>query len=37
MNDNELIYTVQGPVATITMNRPDRYNALTIRMIERLL
>lgn len=36
MNTSELICAVQGHVATITMNRPDRYNALTIRMIEKL-
>src|SRR3970040_1756880 len=32
-----LSHAVRDHVATITMNRPDRYNALTIRMIERLL
>ena len=25
----EILYTVDGPVATITMNRPDQLNALT--------
>jgi enoyl-CoA hydratase/carnithine racemase len=29
---NEIIYDVDGPVATITMNRPDRLNAFTITM-----
>ncbi|MBI2902156.1 MAG: enoyl-CoA hydratase/isomerase family protein [Candidatus Methylomirabilis oxyfera] len=37
MNGKELICTVKGHVATITMNRPDRYNALSIRMIEEFL
>ena len=30
----ELIYAVKDQVATITMNRPDRYNALSVRMAE---
>ena len=37
MNGKELIYAVKGHVATITMNRPDRYNALSIGMIEEFL
>ena len=37
MNGKELICTVKGHVATITMNRPDRYNALSIGMIEEFL
>ncbi len=28
----EIIYTVDDPVATITLNRPDRLNAITDRM-----
>jgi 2-(1,2-epoxy-1,2-dihydrophenyl)acetyl-CoA isomerase len=37
MNGKDLTYAVKDHVATITMNRPERYNALTIRMIENLL
>jgi 2-(1,2-epoxy-1,2-dihydrophenyl)acetyl-CoA isomerase len=37
MDGKDLIYAVKDHVATITMNRPERYNALTIRMIENLL
>ena len=29
----EIIYEVADPVATITMNRPDRLNAFTTRML----
>ncbi len=37
MKFKDLIYAVKGPVATITMNRPERYNALSMRMIEEFL
>jgi 2-(1,2-epoxy-1,2-dihydrophenyl)acetyl-CoA isomerase len=36
MEQNELIVEVQDRVATITINRPDRYNALSLRMVEKL-
>ena len=29
-------YTVEGPVATITLNRPDRLNAITGKMIKEI-
>ena len=36
MEHKELIFEVKDRVATITINRPDRYNALTLRMVEEL-
>ncbi|MGH7410390.1 MAG: enoyl-CoA hydratase/isomerase family protein [Candidatus Methylomirabilis sp.] len=37
MANTELLYAVKDRVATITMNRPDRYNALSTRVIQQLL
>ena len=32
----ELVYEVQDPVATITLNRPERLNALTTRLLSEI-
>ncbi len=37
MKSDELLYAVKDQVATITMNRPDRYNALNMTTVEALL
>lgn len=37
MEREELIFEVKDRVATITINRPERSNALTMRMVEELL
>ncbi len=34
--EDEVRYSVEGPVARLTINRPERRNALTWDTIERL-
>lgn len=36
MDDNHILYAQDGPVATITFNRPDARNSMTFAMYERL-
>ena len=36
MSDKDLLYTISKGVATITLNRPERMNALTLDLEERL-
>ncbi len=35
-SEAEVLYDVEGPVATITLNRPHRRNAISTRMLEEL-
>jgi enoyl-CoA hydratase/carnithine racemase len=35
-SDDPVLYEVDGHVATITLNRPDRMNAISVRMLQQL-
>jgi enoyl-CoA hydratase/carnithine racemase len=35
-SDDPVLYEVDGHVATITLNRPDRMNAISVQMLQRL-
>lgn len=37
MNFEEILYSVDGPVATITLHRPDKMNAFTNRMLKEMI
>ena len=37
MNFEEIQYSVDGPVATITLHRPDKMNAFTNRMLKEMI
>ena len=37
MNFEEIQYSVEGPVATITLHRPDKMNAFTNRMLKEII
>lgn len=37
MDFQEILYSVDGPVATIMLNRPDKMNAFTNRMLKELI
>ena len=37
MNFEEIQYSVDGPVATITLHRPDKMNAFTNRMLKEII
>ncbi|MGA1649717.1 MAG: crotonase/enoyl-CoA hydratase family protein [Ilumatobacteraceae bacterium] len=37
MDFQEILYSVDGPVATITLNRPDKMNSFTNRMLKEMI
>ncbi|MBE7192292.1 MAG: 1,4-dihydroxy-2-naphthoyl-CoA synthase, partial [Gordonia polyisoprenivorans] len=37
MNYEDIEYTVEGPAAIITMNRPKRYNAFRAKTVEEMI
>ena len=37
MDFQEILYAVDGPVATITLNRPEKMNAFTNRMLKEMI
>lgn len=37
MDFQEILYSVDGPIATITLNRPDKMNAFTNRMLKEMI
>lgn len=37
MDFQEILYSVDGPIATITLNRPDKMNAFTNRMLKEII
>ena len=37
MNYESLIYTVEDRVATLTLNRPDRHNALSQALVDEIM
>lgn len=37
MDYEDIDYTVEGPTAIITMNRPQRYNAFRAKTVEEMI
>ena len=36
MNYEEILLTKQGTIATLTLNKPDKINALSIKMVDEI-